>query len=142
MNEKLEMKERKLSLRDFLPFIIMIINFYTIAIVLFLVLGSLFYLINFTIIGTSVALGMGLWPVFSKKKRHKARKLSQALVGGYMFFGLGCGLIYIFFGFFEPENMQFEGFWFFLFAGIWGAAVLHYLIAKILGPFLFNRGWC
>jgi len=67
MNEELEKKERKLSLRDFLPFIVMICTFYTIAIVLFLVLGSLFYLINFTIIGTSVALGMGLWPVFIYK---------------------------------------------------------------------------
>ena len=142
MNEELEKKKRKLSLRDFLPFIVMIVNFYTIAIVLSLLTGGIFYFVNFTIIGTSVALGMGLWPVFSKKNRHKARKLSQALVGGYMFFGLGCGLIYIFFGILEPENMQFEGFWFFLFAGIWGAAVLHYLIAKILGPFLFNRGWC
>jgi len=142
MNEKLEKEKKKLSLRDFLPFIVMIVNFYTIAIVLSLVTGGIFYFVNFTIIGSSVALGMGLWPVFSKKNRHKARKLSQALVGGYMFFGLGCGLIYIFFGILEPENMQFEGFWFFLFAGIWGAAVLHYLIAKILGPFLFNRGWC
>jgi len=142
MNEEVDKKAKKLSLKDFKFFIIMIATFYTIAIVLWLALDSIFYLVNFTILGTSIGLGLGLWPVFSKKKKHKARKLSQALFGGYMFFGLGCGLIYIFFGIFEPENMQFEGFWFFLFAGIWGAAVLHYLIAKILGPFLFNRGWC
>jgi polyferredoxin len=59
-----------------------------------------------------------------------------------MFFGLGCGLIYIFFGYILPENMQFEGFWFYLFSGVYTATVLHYLIAKIIGPFLFNRGWC
>jgi polyferredoxin len=142
MNEKFEKKGKKLSLKDFYIFIIMICTFYTIAIILSLATNSIFYLVNFMIIGTSVGLGMGLWPVFSKKKKHKARKLSQALVGGYMFFGLGCGLIYIFFGYIQPENMQFEGFWFWLFYGSWGAAVLHYLIAKILGPFLFNRGWC
>jgi polyferredoxin len=94
------------------------------------------------IIGTSVGLGMGLWPVYSKKNKHKARKLSQALVGGYMFFGLGCGLIYILFGNIQPENMQFEGFWFWFFSGIFAAAVIHYLVAKILGSFLFTRGWC
>ena len=134
--------DRKLSVKDFLFFIIMIIVFYTIAITLWLTLDSIFYLVNFTIIGTSLALGLGLWPVLSKKKKHRSRKLSQALVGGYMFFGLGCGLIYIFFGYIQPENMQFEAFWFYLFSGIYGAAVLHYLIAKIIGPFLFNRGWC
>lgn len=46
----------------------------------------------------------------------------------------------MFFGEIVPENMQFEGFWFWLLAGSFAAAVLHYLIAKIFGPFLFNRG--
>ena len=59
-----------------------------------------------------------------------------------MFFGLGFGLIYILFGYIKPENMQFEGFWFWIFSGSFAAAVIHYFIAKILGPFLFNRGWC
>ena len=142
MKEKLDKKEKKLSLKDFRIFILMIVTFYTVAIVLWLVLDTFFYLVNFMIIGTSVGLGMGLWPVFSKKKKHKARQLSQALVGSYMFFGLGCGLIYILFGYIQPENMQFEGFWFWLFAGAFAAAVIHYFIAKILGSFLFNRGWC
>ena len=134
--------DRKLQAKDFLSFIIMIVVFYTIAIALWLAFDSIFYLVNFIIIGTSLALGLGLWPVLSKKKKHRARKLSQALIGGYMFFGLGFGLIYIFFGYIQPENMQFEAFWFYLFSGIYTAAVLHYLIAKIIGPFLFNRGWC
>ncbi len=69
MNEKLEKKERKLSLKDFKFFMIMISTFYTIAIVLWLALGSIFYLVNFTILGTSIGLGLGLWPVFSKKKK-------------------------------------------------------------------------
>lgn len=136
------MKKRKVKLKDFVPFIIMTTSFYVIAIALWLAFDAIFYLVNFTIIGTSLALGMGLWPVLSRKNKHKSRKLSQALVGGYMFFGLGCGLIYMFFGIIQPENMQFEAFWFYLFTGIYGAAVLHYLIAKIFGPFLFNRGWC
>jgi len=142
MNEKLEKREKKLSLKDFSIFFIMISTFYTIAIVLWLALDAFFYLVNFMIIGTSIGLGMGLWPIFSKKNKHKARKLSQALVGGYLFFGIGFGLMYTFFGYILPENMQFEGFWFWLFAGSFAAAVLHYFIAKIFGPFLFNRGWC
>ena len=69
MNEKREKKEKKVSLKDFLTFIIMISTFYTIAIVLWLALDALFYLVNFMIIGTSIGLGLGLWPVFSKEKQ-------------------------------------------------------------------------
>jgi hypothetical protein len=137
-----ETQEKKISWKMFLSFFIIIITFYSIATALWLILDSIFYLANFIIIGTALGLGLGLWPIFSKKNRQKARKLSQALVGGYMFFGLSFGFIYIFFGVIQPENMQIEGFWFWLLAGIFEAAVLHYLIAKILSPFLFNRGWC
>ena len=116
--------------------------FYSIAILLWLITDSIFYLVNFAIIGTALGLGIGLWPVLSRKNKHIARKMSQVLVGGYMFFGIGLGLIFVLFGRISPENMQVEGFWFWILAGSFAAAALHYLIAKILGPFLFNRGWC
>ncbi|TXT65396.1 MAG: putative electron transport protein YccM [Promethearchaeota archaeon] len=48
----------------------------------------------------------------------------------------------MFFGYLSTENMQIEGFWFWLLAGLFAAGVMHYVIAKIIGPFLFNRGWC
>ena len=40
------------------------------------------------------------------------------------------------------ENMQIEGFWYYLFLGVFEAATIHYAVAKILGPLLFGRGWC
>jgi polyferredoxin len=40
------------------------------------------------------------------------------------------------------ENVQIEGFWFYLFSGVFAGATLHYFIAKIAGPFVFGRGWC
>lgn len=116
--------------------------FYSIAIILWLILGKIFYLVNFVWIGSALGLGLGLWPILPKKRRHLARKLSQLLIGGYMFAGLGIGLIYIFFGRISPENMQIEGFWFWLLAGQFAASVIHYVVAKIFGPVLFNRGWC
>ena len=141
-NSKKEEK-KKIKFKDFKDLILITGAFYIIAIVLWLVLGVLFYLVNFIIIGTAIGLGIGTIPLFSKKKRDNARKISQILMGLYMVFGLGFGLIYIFgFGYIQPENMQFEGFWFWLFAGLLGAGTLHYAIAKILGPFYFNRGWC
>jgi ferredoxin-type protein NapH len=49
-------------------------------------------------------------------------------------------LIYL--GFIRNENMQIEGFWYYLFAGVFEAAVIHYVVAKIFGPLFFGRGWC
>jgi polyferredoxin len=121
---------------------VVLIFFYSLAVVLWVTTGSLFYLINFVLIGTSVGLGMGLWPVLPNGKKRIGRLISQILVGGYMFFGLGCGLIYIAFGHIMPENMQIEGFWYWLFSGAFMGAVIHYFVAKIIGPLIFNRGWC
>ena len=49
-------------------------------------------------------------------------------------------LVYL--GIIDKENMQIEGFWYYLFNGIFQAATIHYVIAKIFGPLLFGRGWC
>lgn len=57
----------------------------------------------------------------------------QLAVGLYM-------LVYL--GFLCHENMQIEGFWYYLFLGVFEAATIHYVVAKILGPLLFGRGWC
>jgi ferredoxin-type protein NapH len=122
-------------------FLIMAI-FYGLAIVMWRFTHGIFFLINFGFIGTAVSLGIGLFPVLPKNKKHIARKISQILVGGYLVFGLGLGLIFIIFGVIVPENMQIEGFWFTLFGGFFAAAVIHYAIAKIFGPLFFNRGWC
>ena len=49
-------------------------------------------------------------------------------------------LIYL--GLICNENMQIEGFWYYLFLGVFEAATIHYAVAKIFGPLLFGRGWC
>jgi polyferredoxin len=38
--------------------------------------------------------------------------------------------------------MQIEGFFFYLIAGVFSGATLHYFIAKLIGPALFGRAWC
>lgn len=62
-----------------------------------------------------------------------ARRAAQLLVGLYI-------LVYL--GFICGENMQIEGFWYYLFTGVFEAATIHYAVAKIFGPLLFGRGWC
>ena len=103
--------------------------FEVIAVTLWLSLGKIFYLLNFSYIGTCLSLGI----FFYIKKIKYARNIVQFAVGLYM-------LVYL--GILSNENMQIEGFWYYLFLGVFEAAVIHYAVAKIFGPLLFGRGWC
>jgi len=103
--------------------------FEAVAVSLWLTKNNLFYLLNFTYIGASLSLGIFL---FIKKYPH-ARRIVQLLVGLYM-------LLYL--GLINRENMQIEGFWYYLFTGVFEAATIHYAVAKIFGPLIFGRGFC
>jgi len=105
------------------------IGFEIVAVTLWLTKDNLFYLFNFSYIGSSIAFGLLL---FQLNYKH-ARRIVQLLVGLYM-------LIYL--GLICQENMQIEGFWYYLFTGVFEAATIHYAVAKIFGPLLFGRGWC
>ena len=108
---------------------VMLAIFEAIAITFWLTKDNIFYLFNFSYIGISLALGLTL---FIKKYKY-ARRVTQLLVGLYM-------LIYL--GIISNENMQIEGFWYYLFTGVFEAATIHYVVAKIFGPLVFGRGWC
>ncbi|MBR1829760.1 MAG: 4Fe-4S dicluster domain-containing protein [Atopobiaceae bacterium] len=116
-------------MKKYAPSIAMLAIFETIAIVLWLTKGNIFYLFNFSYIGASIALGVALFI----QGNDNARRVTQLLVGLYM-------LVYL--GIISRENMQIEGFWYYLFTGTFEAATIHYAIAKIFGPLLFGRGWC
>lgn len=109
--------------------IFMLCVFETVAVLLWQGLDNIFYLFNFTYIGGFIALGLFL---YIRKYRH-ARLVVQLGVGLYM-------LVYL--GLICRENMQIEGFWYYLFTGVFEAATIHYVVAKIFGPLLFGRGWC
>ena len=49
-------------------------------------------------------------------------------------------LLYL--GVISHENMQIEGFWYYLFLVVFEAATIHCAIAKIFGLLLFGRGRC
>ena len=95
--------------------------------------GSDFYYFIFGYIGFTSGVGVFLSRSLPKKHRQWGRRVSQILVGLFML-----GLL----GFLGHENMQVEGFYFYLIAGAFHGALLHYFIAKLLGPVLFGRAWC
>ena len=113
---------------NFVPIIILIM-FETIAILLTYFTKKIFYLFTFSYIGICLFIGICLY----SHKVHYARNVVQFLIGTYM-------LLYL--GIISKENMQIEGFWYYLFLGLFEAAVIHYLVAKICGPLFFGRVWC
>jgi ferredoxin-type protein NapH len=107
--------------------------FWSVAITLWQKTGTIFYLFDIGYIGTSLGLGMGLYALLPRHKKPIGRRLAQFLIGIYM---VG------FLGLFVYQNMQLEGLFFFLCTGIFSGVIIHYSIAKLLGPLIFGRGFC
>lgn len=125
--EKKTTRKNRSGFSKYLVSILLFLLFEAVAITLWLTKNNLFYLLNFSYIGCCLSLGTTL---FTAGKRY-ARHFVQLAVGCYM-------LLYL--GVFSRENMQIEGFWYYLFLGTFEAATIHYTVAKIFGPLLFGRG--
>ena len=103
--------------------------FVLIAISMFYFLNNVFIIFNFLYIGFFVATGVYLVTNSYKYGRN------------VVLFGVGIYML-VFLGLILQENMLVSGFFFYLFLGVFQAAVIHFLVAKIVGPILFGRGWC
>lgn len=116
-------------MKKYISSMLLFLLFEIVAVVLWITKNNLFYLWNFSYIGGCLSIGTVL---FTAGKKH-ARQFVQIAVGTYVF---------VYLGLFSRENMQIEGFWYYLFLGTFEAATIHYVVAKILGPVFFGRGWC
>ena len=105
-------------LHKYVPSMLLFLLFEAVAVTLWLTKDNFFYLLNFSYIGACLGLGTAL---FTAGKRY-ARHFVQLAVGSYM-------LLYL--GVISRENMQIEGFWYYLFLGVFEAATIHYAVAKI-----------
>lgn len=90
-------------------------------------------LLLFGYIGTSLGVGLGLYGLLPKKSKPVGRRLTLFMVGLFLM------VIAIFM---TKENVQIEGAIFGLLTGVIQMGVIHYFIAKIVGPLLFGRLWC
>ena len=126
-------KKNNFDIRQLKVPLILLIVFWVIAIIFWQLKGNIFFLFNFGYIGTSIGVGLGIYQILPKKKKHWGRRLAQILVGTYML---------VFLGIIMTENMQIEGFFVYLLAGIFSGSTIHYLVAKLAGQVIFSRGWC
>ena len=123
------MNSKENRMRKYLAPVVIGGVFAIVAVSLWLATGNAFYLLNFGYIGACLAAGLSLLIANVKG----ARVFVEFAVGLYLL--VGVGLI-------GHENMQIEGFWYFLALGVFEGATIHYLVAKIAGPLVFGRGWC
>ena len=124
--EKRKATKNSRGFSKYLVSILLFLLFEAVAVTLWLTKDNMFYLLNFSYIGCCLALGTAL---FTAGKQY-ARHFVQLAVGSYM-------LLYL--GVISRENMQIEGFWYYLFLGVFEAATIHYAVAKLFGPLLFGR---
>jgi polyferredoxin len=125
-------KTSQFSFKKLIVPAIILLAFWVLGIVGWLASGYIQPLILFGYIGTSLSVGLGLYATLPKRRKQAGRKLTLFLIGG---------LLLVFMGVMQKENMQIEWVFFSILAGLSGAALTHYVIAKILGPLLFGRLW-
>lgn len=84
-------------------------------------------------IGVYVGAGVGLFVSLPQKRRSAARKIMMLMMGSLL---LVIALTS------DHGNMQIEGLFFAVLMGAGYYIVLHYALAKIVGPAVFGRVWC
>lgn len=83
--------------------------------------------------GLFVGVGIGGYIASPDRQRPYTRHTVMILLGSLLLFVAVVS---------EHGNMQIEGLFFGIFAGIAPYVIVHYLIAKIAGPLVFGRLWC
>jgi len=125
--------KRNFQIRYLVVPLVVMMAFWGIAIWGFIATGYIQPIIMFGYIGTSLGVGLGLYEILPKQKKPMGRRLTLFLVGVFLM------VIAIFM---SRENVQLEGAVFGLLSGVIQMGVIHYGIAKIVGPLLFGRMWC
>lgn len=123
----------KMQIKNWIVPLVVMLAFWGIAIWGFVASGYIQPIILFGYIGTSLGVGLGLYQSLPKNQKPMGRRLTLFLVGLFL---LGVAI------FMGRENSQIEGALFGLLTGVIQMGVIHYMIAKIVGPLLFGRMWC
>jgi polyferredoxin len=126
-------KMRKLIPGRLWPVAYVFLYFLTAGVVLWRGLKMPSYLFLMGTIGLFTSLGLFLHRTLSRRRKTLAHHISLIAIGSGLFFGAGV---------FGKQNLQLEGFFFNIFLGVAGAGLVHYLVAKVIGPLIAGRLWC
>src|SRR5512135_2644682 len=115
------------------PAAYVLLFFLTAGVILWRLLRMPSYFFLMGAIGFFAPLGLVLHRNLDRHRKTLAHAISLIAIGSGLFFGAGI---------FGRQNVQLEGFFFDEFLGLAGAALVHYTIAKIIGPLFVGRLWC
>ena len=87
----------------------------------------------FIIFAIIEAGSMALYGILPDKGKNIARMTSMFLIGSMLL--LAAGIL-------SSSNYQLEGFFFYLLSGTMSGVLIHFAMAKIIGPIFFSRNWC
>lgn len=112
-----------------------IINLIPLSIGIFLawILGWWGFWVIFPWIGGWISIGCFIAIYKKGKDKDLGRRISILMISP---------VFLIFLGVFQHENLQLEETVFYIAAGYITRVLIHYIIAKILGPFIWGRGFC
>jgi len=89
------------------------------------------FLLIFPWIGSAIIIG-----------QYADLKYSHLKIGRRLSISLIAPIFLIFLGIYQRENLQLEESVFYLYAGVFSRVLIHYSIAKVIGPLFFGRGFC
>ena len=122
-----------MKLKDFIPLLIGLLA----GLVLYFTVGWWGFLIIFPWIGGWITIGILLAVKRKGKAKDFGRKVSILMISP---------VFLLFLGVMQRENLQIEETVFytllFIASGIFTRVLIHYAIAKIIGPFIWGRGFC
>jgi polyferredoxin len=110
--------------------------------ILFFTLASLFFSFIlkktdpvpvFIIFGTIQLICMILFAILPKRGKQVARMVSMYFIGLFIF---------VLAGVLGRNNFQLDGFFFYLTTGTLSGVLVHFMMAKIIGPLFYGRNWC
>ncbi|MBD3316938.1 MAG: 4Fe-4S binding protein [Chitinivibrionales bacterium] len=113
--------------------LMVIIGFGVVSLVFAFILKETSPIPVFVAFAVVMAVGMSLQSHLPPKGKMAARLVSM------FFIGL---VLMVLAGILGRSNLQIEGFFFYLYSGVFGGAIVHFGIAKIAGPIVFGRNWC
>jgi ferredoxin len=122
-------------LENLVPLVVAIV-FWTLALLSGMLSGTLAPLLFFGYLGSALPIAVGMYLRLPCPKRVQGRRWLLFVIGSGLLVAAWARACY------QQQLVQVEGLCWELFSGIAQAAVLHYLIAKILGPLLFGRIYC
>lgn len=127
-------EQRKVGITSYLATPILSMSGYIVASLIFVLVFKIPDPVPvFIIFGVVQSFFMILFALLPKKGKRVARSVANFLVGLFLLVLAGA---------LGRNNIQIEGFFFYLISGTMGGAIVHFMMAKILGPIFFSRTWC